>query len=161
MMGTKWILETNGDPLATIQRFLRALWGQVGLVGMLLPLYQIGETGLKPHLVEKPAQLTAADPCLPFVTTNSAKLVDQLTRERPDARLAAVLRSCEARALAEKVQQGLTRVDRWLLIGVDCLASFPVNDFEWRLQKAGTTEQLTREVLKFARQGGIAQRSTC
>ena len=155
-MGTKWILNTNGDPLATIRRFLHAIWQQDRLEGMLLPLYRVGKIGIEPCLVEKPAQLAAADPFIPFVTVNTAKLVAQLTRERPKAHLAGILRSCEVRALAEKVTQGSLELGNWLLIGVDCLASFPAEDFEWRLQKSGTPERLTREALKFARQGGIA-----
>jgi Pyruvate/2-oxoacid:ferredoxin oxidoreductase delta subunit len=39
---------------------------------------------------------------------------------------------------------------------VDCLASYAEEDFEWRVQKAGSVEQLTQENLRHARQGGIA-----
>jgi hypothetical protein len=44
----------------------------------------------------------------------------------------------------------------WLIIGADCLACFPAQDFEWRVQKAGNVELLTLQTLRNARQGGIA-----
>jgi formate dehydrogenase subunit beta len=155
-MGTQWILHTHGDPLGTIRRFLHAIWQQDELDGMLIPIYQVDGVGVEPYLVEEPKRLEVADPLIPFVTENSAKLVDQLAFERPDDRLGVVLRSCEAHALAEKVRRDSLDLGNWLLIGIDCLSSFPIEDLEWRTQKAGTLENLTRQALRFARQGSIA-----
>jgi ferredoxin len=53
-------------------------------------------------------------------------------------------------------EQNRVSARQWLVIGVDCLASFPEVDFEWRVRKAHSVEVLTRESLRFARQGGIA-----
>jgi formate dehydrogenase subunit beta len=155
-MGTQWTLKTQGDPLRTIRRFLYALWQHDGLDGLILPIYQNGGSDLKPYLLEDPKQLVVSDPLIPFVAENSAKLVAQFALERSDARLGTVLRSCEARALAEKVRQGSQIPDNWLLIGIDCLCSFPMEDLAWRIQKVGSLENLTREALRFARQGSIA-----
>jgi formate dehydrogenase subunit beta len=108
-------------------------------------------------LVEDPADLVEADPFAPLVRVNAAKMVAEVDQAKPGARFGAVLRSCEIRALKIYAQKGLVQLDHWLVVGTDCLSSFPVEDLEWRVQKAGSVQQLTRDALRFARQGGIAQ----
>lgn len=164
MMKPSWIIRTNGDPLATVRHFLQDLWSSADFEGMLVQLDPIAETRPRPTFVEDPAHLLTANPFLPVVTLNAANLVSQIASHSPQARNAAVLRSCEARALFEMVKNNGISIDHWLIIVVDCPGSFPIDDYPWRLQRAGTTERLTHEVLRFARQGGIASyrfRSAC
>ena len=55
----------------------------------------------------------------------------------------------------------LTKV---LTICVDCLGTYPLEDYQWRAERKGSPEQLAWESLHFARQGGIAKyrfRSAC
>jgi formate dehydrogenase subunit beta len=155
-MRTHWMLRTNDDPLAAVRQFLAHLWLQAGLEGMLVPYYQTEAGDLMPYLVEDPAQLADADPFVPVTVTDSALYSLQLARERPGARLGVVLRSCEARALKHVAGRDGLRMDGWLLVGVDCLATYAPEDFGWRLQKAGRSDALTRANLRFARQGGLA-----
>jgi formate dehydrogenase subunit beta len=72
------------------------------------------------------------------------------------ARYGALLRSCEARALLYVAGRDGLDLSDWLIISVDCLSSFSPEDYQWRVEKAGGAEQLTRAALRFARQGGIA-----
>jgi formate dehydrogenase subunit beta len=150
------MLETFGDPLVAVRRFLYEIQHRANLEGIVVPLYQRDALGIKPGLVEDPSQLSSADPFAPLVATNGAKLVCQVARQRPEARFGAVLRSCEIRALAKLAREGSFQTSKWLIVGVDCLASFPAEDFDWRIQKVGNVQRLTRESLRFARQGGIA-----
>jgi len=51
-----------------------------------------------------------------------------------------------------------------LTICVDCLGTYPLEDYQWRAEKKGSPERLAWESLHFARQGGIAAyrfRSAC
>jgi formate dehydrogenase subunit beta len=153
---TSCMLKTNGDPLAAARQFLKSVWSQANLQGMLVPLYQPDQLSVKSVLIEDPASLKDADPFVPLMLTNAGKLVVQIAREHPGERLAAVLRACEIRALAERIKSESLNIDNWLIIGVDCLACFPANDFEWRVQKAGRVEELTHLVMRNARQGGIS-----
>lgn len=155
-MSNAWMIYTHDDPLKTIRRFLHDLWQQAELQGMLLPTYQDDQAETKPHIVEDIKLLQEADPCVPLMPVNSSKLVVEYARLHPEGRYGAVLRSCEGRALTEITRRADLDLKNWLLIGVDCLASYPEDDFEWRVQKAGTVEQLTQENLSHARQGGIA-----
>jgi formate dehydrogenase subunit beta len=155
-MDTIWMIKTRGDPLSAIRLFLYNLWFQVGLDGIVLPFYRDGETGLKPRLAREPVELLSADPFLPVVCFNAARLVSELNEDYPGAYFGAVLRACEVRALESLTRLGLFNPERWLIIGVDCLASYTLEDFEWRLQRTRISERLSREMLHFARQGGIA-----
>jgi len=157
-MGKFWLLDTGGDPLVATRKFLGRVWENAGLDGMCLPVYTLGGLGVSPAFIDEPGLLESADPFVPLVPLNSARLVaERLRQEAPgQARLGAVLRSCEAHALSHVASREGLNLDSWLVISVDCLASFPMDVDEWRLEKAGSAEQLTREALRFARQGGIA-----
>jgi formate dehydrogenase (coenzyme F420) beta subunit len=156
-MSTTWILKTDGRPLEVVQVFLKGLLEQAQLHGYVIPLYQSDGFSIAPSLVENPDQLVEADPFAPFVEANAAITVVHVDQTRKGERFGTVLRSCEIRAMKSYIQKGLVHPERWLVIGVDCLSSFPAADHDWRVQKAGSIKQLTYDTLRFARQGGIAQ----
>lgn len=155
-MTEAWMIHTHGDPLGTLRKFLQDIWLRADLQGMLVPVYHDGESESSPQFVEDLEELQAADPCVPLMPVNASKLVLQQTRRQPTGLFGAVLRSCEARALTEITRREALDLHNWLVIGVDCLASYPEVDFDWRVQKAGSIEQISRENLGHARQGGIA-----
>ncbi len=155
-MTTTWLIKTNGDPLNAVRGFLSRLWREMDLEGMFLPHYQTETGEVLPYLAHELADLAMAYPFAPLVKVNAARQITQLAREQPMARYAAVLRPCETRALSTLENLSPSGVERWLIIGTDCLASFPTDDFVWRLERAGGVDELTHEVLMFARQGGIA-----
>jgi len=110
----------------------------------------------KMTLINDPAQLPDANPFIPLMQFNAGKQLSQMAHEMPDVRLAVVLRACELRSFDERVKRDGLKLENWLMIGVECMACFPIQDFEWRVQNAGGVEQLTGLVLRNARQGGIA-----
>jgi formate dehydrogenase subunit beta len=153
-MNTQWMLQDRGDTLVTIQQFLRDLWQTAALEGMLVPQRTAGTAGIRPLFITDWMQLNSADPCAPVMTLNAARLVAQLARENPRGRLGAVLRSCELRSLLTLAAHDAFHLEQFLIIGVDCLGTFPADDYAWRAEKQGV-EQLTREALRFAPQGGL------
>jgi len=161
---TTWMLKTNNDPLAAARNFLRDIWDFANLDGMLIPLYQTGHKSVRQSAIYHSEDVREADPFVPLMQVNASRMVSQLAHQHPHAHIAAVLRACEIRALNEQVKRNGLNLENWLIVGVDCLACFPVQDFDWRVEKAGSVEALTREVLRNARQGGIALdrfRSAC
>lgn len=163
-MSTTWMVRTQGNPVEAIRALLGNIWKQAGLDGMVVPAHQEGEITSSPLLLRDPSLLVGADPCVPVVPVNAAKLVAQIAEKQLTGRYAAVLRSCESRALVEIKGLEPLNLDNWLLIGIDCLASFPEEDFEWRVQKAGSVDKVTEENLAHARQGVIdayRYRSAC
>jgi formate dehydrogenase subunit beta len=87
--------------------------------------------------------------------TNSARDLAARGRAGFEGRLGAVLRPCELRALAEVGRRRQADLESFLLIGVDCLATFAPQDYERRARELGGPDELTREALLFSRQGGI------
>lgn len=163
-----WTLLTRGDPLAAVRRFLHDLWPYAEIEGMVVQMEPDGRARLgttifperavlpEANLVDDPQQLLSSDPFLPVVPINTTRLVGEIAKKGGDKRIGAVLRPCEARALRRLPDIAPFIPQRWLLIGVDCLGSYPVEDYIWRLEKAGTAEQLTRQELRNVRQGGIS-----
>lgn len=155
-MKTVWLLMTKGDPLGAVRKFLGRVWLQDGLESMLVPTYQEGGAGIAPSRITNPGLLAQADPFAPRVDAGTARMALKVPKPHPKAQVAILLRSCEARAFQWLVEQKKLSSKNWLVIGVDCLGCYPETDFEWRVGKAGAVESLTREMLRFARQGGVA-----
>jgi formate dehydrogenase subunit beta len=153
-MSTVWLLDTYGDPVGAVREFLTHLWPVARLEGLLAPVVQ--PPGMVTRLLENPEQLAEVNAFAPLVPANAGVAAARLASERPQARYGALLRSCEARAWKKLAADADIDQGRWLIIGMDCLASYPQEDFEWRLRRAGGVEALSREALRFARQGGIA-----
>lgn len=154
-MKTQWMLETNSDPLGVLRKFVDNVWQQSSLEGMLVSTNSTPETTIKPRLLEAPEQLNKVNPFIPLMTVNAAKLVPDLMREHPQERLGAMLRPCEMRTLIEMVKHDSFTLDDFLTICVDCLGTFPAEDFQWRVERKGNLEKLTQEALQFARLGGM------
>src|SRR5574341_1939775 len=100
-----WLLKADNDPLAAIRRFLRDIWSNVDLEGMLIPISQTDHKTIETALLNSPDRLADADPMVPLMQSNAGKLVARLARGRPNGRFAAVLRACEVRALNELVKR--------------------------------------------------------
>jgi len=163
-MDTLWTLETHGDPLGAVRDLMQAVWVQSGLDGMLVPLNGNGQASTKPHLLENPAQLEEVNPFKPLMMENASRQVPRLRAERPDARLGALLRPCEMRALIEMVKHDSFDLEGFLTVSVDCLGTFPADEYEWRAARKESSDSLTQETIQFVKQGGILAyryRSAC
>jgi formate dehydrogenase subunit beta len=146
-----WMLETRDEPLRTIHRFLREVFQHAELDRMLIPLRMGGPPGVEPHFIDEPEHLADADPFAPLMTVNAARMIVKHIKANPTKRIGAVLRPCEIRALHQVAQHEGIDLARLFLIGVDCLGTFPTEEFEWRFG----IDRLTHKALQFARQGGI------
>jgi len=89
------------------------------------------------------------------MTQNTARILPELVRESGSEHLGVLLRPCEMRALIEMVKHDSFRLGQIVTICIDCLGTLPADEYQWRAERKGTHEALTREALQFARQGGI------
>lgn len=159
-MNERYIIETHGDPLGVVQNVIAAAWKDYQLDHLMV---SINGSSI-PDLIDSPEQLDRVNPFRPLMTRNAAKYIPEVLEEQPDTRLGAVLRPCEMRALVEKRKRETIPEERLLTIGVDCLGTYPMDDYQWRAERKGSRERLAWESLHFARQGGIAAyrfRSAC
>ncbi|MEG6522655.1 4Fe-4S dicluster domain-containing protein [Desulfotomaculum sp. 1211_IL3151] len=118
----------SGDTLSAAREFLKALItsGQVGAV--LVPQEVTAKTNVVPTLIKDPNMFGAVNPFAPVNGLNAARLVANLSRSLPE-KVAVVLRSCEVRALIELVKLQQAKLDNLLIIGVDCVGTFPASDY--------------------------------
>lgn len=155
-MAVQKLLSVDASgPLETTRRFLAQVWERSRLDGMFVPAWAAGEDDPRPALLTDPADLKRADPFAPLMVLNTAPHIAALAADRSHQRLAAVLRPCELRSLRELARRQSLNLSGLLLISPDCLATFPQQDFDWRVQHAAFIERITDEALHFAAQGGI------
>jgi formate dehydrogenase subunit beta len=145
-------LNTQGNPLDTVNRFVKAVWQGAHLDILILP----PDGKKEARVLETPDELENINPFQPLMLENMARLVPQVMKKHPAARVGVLLRPCEMRALDEVIKRGAVQADDLVTICVDCLGTFPEDEFEWRSARKGSEANLTHEALKFAPQGGIA-----
>ncbi|MFC2028336.1 hypothetical protein ACFLTX_00225 [Chloroflexota bacterium] len=152
MKKDQWILDTRGDPLGTVNTFLQAVWNSIGLQGMILASRSRNEL----QIINDYSDLDEINPFQPLMLMNIAGLVPKVLAENPEGIYGILLRPCELRALHEVNKRMEMDSKRLVTICVDCLGTFPDDEFEWRSTRKGSAGGLTREALQFAPQGGIA-----
>jgi formate dehydrogenase subunit beta len=146
MSVTAYLKVAEGDTLGTLQSFLGRLLTEDIVDALLVPQKLPTGNNVVPALIRDPAKLIGVDPIAPVMPIIAAKAVSNVTATEHGERLAAVLRSCELRAVIELVKLQQASLDNVILIGVDCLGTYEVKDYA-RLIEAGvdpTVELLTQ-----------------
>jgi formate dehydrogenase (coenzyme F420) beta subunit len=169
-------LDTRGDPLGTLRGFIKNIWMEAGLDGMLVTIHDENGVRATPRYITDVALMDGINPFKPLMEVNAARLIPGLLADHPGSRIGALLRPCEIRALTEMTKHLSLSVDNLLTISVDCLGTLPADEYQWRLERIEKslpvedadipepTDELAREALRFARQGGIVPyryRSAC
>jgi formate dehydrogenase subunit beta len=145
----------TGDALTALREFLAAWWVRNRLEALLAPVETAGCAGQVIQVIEEPAGLAAVNPFAPVMHNNVAAAVAQMAEDYAGARVAALLRPCELRALVELRKRRRTPGSGCLvLVGVDCLGTFPPQEYEQEARAHGAS-QLTREALAYAAEGGF------
>ena len=147
-MNTNWMIQTHGDPLGALQKFVKTLWEQTDLDVMVVAPNGHG------FVLESPDELEHMNPFRPLMKLNTARLVVDTAKKRPGKQIGAMLRPCEMRALNEMAARGAIKRDDVLAVCTDCLGTFPADEFEWRTERS--SKGLTKDTLQFAPQGGIS-----
>jgi formate dehydrogenase subunit beta len=170
-MNTQWSFETHGDPLGKVREFITKIWLDTNLDGMLVTMNGGNEARAIPRYLTDVVEINKINPFKPLMEINAARLLPDLLENHPKAKIGALLRPCEMRALTEMTKHASFTIDNLLTISVDCLGTLPADEYQWRLERAGgnlpsevPSDELAREALKFARQGGIVPyryRSAC
>ena len=164
MMNTQWLLDTQGDPLGAVRDLITEVWEKGNLQGMLISINGSDAEAPEPELIQNPERLKDVNPFKPVMTVNAARLVPETLARQPSIHIGALLRPCELRALTEMVKHDSFSLDYLTTVSVDCLGTLPVDDYQWRADRIGSSDGLAQDALQFARQGGILAyryRSAC
>lgn len=151
---------TNNNPLEATRNFLRTLFDRKIVDALLVPVQGAHNT-VMPALIKHPTRLDRADPFAPVMAFNSAQLVSMLTREFADQKIGVVLRSCEIRALIELVKFNQAKLDRTIIIGVDCLGTYTMPDYAQTLKESPDIENRLLQNAKHGKADEFAFRSAC
>jgi NAD-dependent dihydropyrimidine dehydrogenase PreA subunit len=146
-------VEAN-DPLRTVRLLLRSIWDQVQLDGLFLPVWQDGDPP-QSTLITSQDMIDNADPFIPVMHRNSTCLAVETMKRSPEKKFGFVMRPCELRTFRSLLRKLNIDPKRGLFISSDCLATFPSEDFDWRLEASDHREHMTQTALHFAAHGGI------
>lgn len=149
------IVVREKGAVAAVQDLLWRLMEKDIVQGLLVPLQTHTHEAPAPTLIKNRERLERANPLAPVMTLNTAKIVGLLLAQESGKRLAAVMRPCEVRALAELAEQNRISLDDLVMISVDCLGSHEEDDYEQRVTLWGD-DVPTRESLRWSRRGQIA-----
>jgi formate dehydrogenase subunit beta len=123
-----WAAELK-NARTTFAAFLGDLLARDIVDAVYVPLRTAGGEAVAPALVSKAELLAQADPLAPVMLINGARAVAALTVGGAAGRIAAVLRSCEIRALIELAKLKQANLERVTIIGVDCAGTYEVGDY--------------------------------
>lgn len=159
-MEARWLVETRGDPLGEVQQVMIDAWEGLDLNLMMVSIN--GDS--RPKILTHPEELQQVNPFKPLMTKNNAKYIPEILQNYPDSRVGVLLRPCEMRALKEKQKRESFPDERLATITVDCLSTYPEDDYQWRSKRTSSRKGIDLNSLQFARQGGIVAyrfRSAC
>ncbi len=120
-----------------VKRFeegLKELWRQMlegSAVGAILLPVELESRLVAPALVTGSAMVERSRVLSPYMATNSARLLQMITKTMPPTdRWAVVLRPCEARAAVELCKLKQISQHNLTVISVDCPGTYPLGEFK-------------------------------
>ncbi len=154
-MNTTWNVETHGAPLGALHSLLAEVWCRARLDSMLVPVGDGSGAAPALALIHNTGELLRVNPFRPLMLASAAKLLPGILHEASGSRIGAVLRPCEMRALVEMAKHGSLALDSIFAVCVDCLATLPLDEYNWRAARKARKDNPTAEALRFAALGGI------
>ena len=135
-----------------INSFLESLLEKNLVSALLVPREVPSKDNIVQSLMTNSNGLKEVNVISPVLPVSSARIISEMTRlssyKNP---VGVVLRSCEIRALIELVKLKQASLDNLLIIGVDCLGTYSVSDYQ-NFCKQGNSP--SDELLRKFKEGG-------
>ena len=159
------MLKESKSVKETMNTFLVNLLN-TGIVDyVLIPLQHSKKESVFPTLTKNKTVIMNADPIAPVLPVSTATQLVNFTRlEKSPKKVAVVMKPCEIRTTIELTKLRQISLDNILLIGVDCVGTYPItyykesknsgNDLEsdlFNLAKDGAIDNNFRNVCKICR----------
>ncbi len=127
MVKQKILKVKNGDVTSTVNDFLKELLKSGKLSTLLVPQTVPSKKVVFPVLISDPNKLDA-NVFAPLLPVSTAKMISKITKFQPSEKpIGVVIHPCQIRALIELVKLNQANLNNIIIIGVDCLGTFPVN----------------------------------
>ncbi len=145
----------NNDPVEALRLLFHDFLEKGVVDALLIPKKLPSGDGYCQTLIRNPEALVDINPMAPTLPVQSARLTSHLTVTDPGCKVGAVLKSCEIRAVIELVKFLQVKMDRLILIGVDCLGTYEPSDYAKMSRESGEGVSITGSLLKGAKEGKI------
>jgi len=157
----KVIKVKDNDIVESTNNFLRQLLSSGKLQVLLAPQNTPSKKVAFPVLISDPKKLRA-DIIAPILPASTATIVSKMTKVQPPSKpIGVVMRSCQIRALIELVKLNQASLTNIVIIGVDCLGTFPINTYTEFPEKKTPTEFLLEAWKKKSEEAEKYLRSAC
>ena len=145
----------NNDPIETLRGFFHNLLEKEVVNALLIPKKLPPGDGYCQTLIRNPEMLVEVNPLAPTLPVQSAMLISHLTITDSGYKIGAVLKSCEIRAVIELAKFLQVKLDRLVVVGVDCLGTYEPSDYAEMSREKGEGASITGGLLKGAQEGKI------
>jgi len=128
-MTHKIIKLKDNDITGSINDFLKHLLSSGKVSALLVPQNLPSKKVVFPVLVSDPNKLHA-DVVAPILAASTASIISKMTKVQAAPKpIGVVMRSCQIRALIELAKLNQAKLENIIIIGVDCLGTFPLNTY--------------------------------
>lgn len=154
------VIEVGGaGPAETVRGFLEQLIRQGQADRLFAPVMSAGES-YQVKVVEA-GEYGSISALTPRMTENGAAALRHALQAEPEARVVAVLRPCELRAVVELAKRDQIAMDRLVAVGIDCLSTYEQAYAESGGSRRRTEpDWLMRDALRLAKSGQLAASGT-
>ena len=130
----------NGDTIGSVNDLLKDFLKSKKLQA-LLAMQEVPSKAISfPVLVSNPDKLIS-NVFAPILPVSTATIISKITKvEGANKPIGVIMRSCQIRALIELVKLNQANMENIVIIGVDCLGTFPINTYSNFPEKTTPTE---------------------
>jgi len=141
-MSEKILKVKNKDTVGTVNELLREFL-KSNKVKALLVMQEVPSKKISfPVLISDPEQLNS-NVFAPVLPVSTATIISKITKVNSASKpIGVVMRSCQIRALVELVKLNQANIDNIVIIGIDCLGTFPVNTYSDFPEKVTPTDYI-------------------
>ncbi len=147
-MTDKILKVKNKDPIGSVNNFLKEQLKSNKVQALLVMQEVPSKTISFPVLISDPNKLNS-NVFTPILPVSTASIISKITKIKSSSKpIGVVIRSCQIRALIELVKLNQANIDNIVIIGVDCLGTFPINVYSDFPEKESPTEYILNTTKK-------------
>jgi len=147
-MTDKKLKVKNEDTVSSVNDFLKDLLKSKKIQALLVMQEVPSKTISFPVLISNPDKLNS-NIFAPVLPTSTASVISKITKiDSSSEPIGVVMRACQIRALVELVKLNQANIDNIVIIGVDCLGTFPINVYSDFPEKDSPTDFIIDTSLK-------------
>ena len=147
-MTDKKLKVKNEDTVSSVNDFLKDLLKSKKIKALLVMQEVPSKTISFPVLISNPDKLNS-NIFAPVLPTSTASVISKITKiDSSSEPIGVVMRACQIRALVELVKLNQANIDNIVIIGVDCLGTFPINVYSDFPEKDSPTDFIIDTSLK-------------